>query len=567
MASAGGSATICNNETAIVSGASASNGAILWTVNAAGSITLGATTLTPTYTAATGDAGNSVILTMTVKSSNSCGTATASAIYTVNVKSNTSTPLVTSPLCAGATTVNGTSNEADGTSIEVFKGATSLEIAIVNGGIWNKSVTALSIGDVITAKATAIGKCLSDASNSVTVAVTSMCTSYSGDYFANTGTTTTGGSATVTLKYNILTDVTAACSNISGLTVGDFKITVTSQGNTIGSVTLVAGSASYSGGIYTAKYTIALTSTGYSGSVLFELGLNNTNFSINGNCSDNPVVTVSTNSAGFVTGGGYILPANSGGTIGGTLVNGLKNNFGFNIKSGNSGRLQGNWNTIIRRRENGQVVNYQVKSNNASSLVITKISATSYRADMTFTSANFQNLTCPLCPVNANNGTVLVSVYDNGEPGAGVDKILITIKDKNGNVWYTSDVTANHNVTYSNLQLLNQGNIQVHTLGTKAGIRIASLSDTQIGVIPPLNDFNLKALPNPSVYEFKLQVQSRSHEKMQLRVTDISGRTVEEVRYLSAGQTIRLGAAYQKGIYFVELSQGNNRQQIKLVKL
>ena len=222
--------------------------------------------------------------------------------------------------------------------------------------------------------------------------------------------------------------------------------------------------------------------------------------------SDNPLVTVSTNSVGFVTGGGYILPANSGGTIGGTLVSGLKNNFGFNIKSGNSGILQGNWNSIIRRRENGQVVNYQVKSNNASNLVITKISTTSYRADMTFTSANFQNLTCPLCPVNANNGIVLVSVYDNGEPVAGVDKILITIKDRHGNVWYTSDVTANHSVTYLNLQLLNQGNIQVHTLGTKAGVRIACSSDTQVDVISSINDFNLKALPNPSVSEFKLQV-------------------------------------------------------------
>ena len=199
--------------------------------------------------------------------------------------------------------------------------------------------------------------------------------------------------------------------------------------------------------------------------------------------------------------------------------------------------------------------------------MITKISTTSYRADMTFTSANFQNLTCPLCPVNANNGIVLVSVYDNGEPVAGVDKILITIKDRHGNVWYTSDVTANHSVTYLNLQLLNQGNIQVHTLGTKAGVRIACSSDTQVDVISSINDFNLKALPNPSVSEFKLQVQRRSHEEMQFRVTDNCGRTVQEVRYLSAGQTIRLGAAYQKGIYFVELSQGNNRQQIKLVKL
>ena len=82
---AGGNQTICVNETATVSGASSSNGTIQWTENGAGSITSGATTLTPTYTAAAGDAGNTVTLTMTVTSNNSCGTATATATYTVNV--------------------------------------------------------------------------------------------------------------------------------------------------------------------------------------------------------------------------------------------------------------------------------------------------------------------------------------------------------------------------------------------------------------------------------------------------------------------------------------------------
>ncbi|HNQ68638.1 MAG TPA: hypothetical protein PKN32_09675, partial [Bacteroidales bacterium] len=84
-AAAGGSQTICVNETATVSGASASNGTIAWTENGAGSITSGATTLTPTYTPAAGDAGNTVTLTMTVTSDNSCTGETVQATYTVNV--------------------------------------------------------------------------------------------------------------------------------------------------------------------------------------------------------------------------------------------------------------------------------------------------------------------------------------------------------------------------------------------------------------------------------------------------------------------------------------------------
>src|SRR6185437_7661737 len=47
-ATAGGSTTICSNGTATVSGATATNGTILWTTNVAGSITSGGTTTTPT---------------------------------------------------------------------------------------------------------------------------------------------------------------------------------------------------------------------------------------------------------------------------------------------------------------------------------------------------------------------------------------------------------------------------------------------------------------------------------------------------------------------------------------
>ena len=55
---AGGSQTICSNSSATVNGASAANGTILWTHNGAGNITSGEDILTPTYTAASEDAGS-----------------------------------------------------------------------------------------------------------------------------------------------------------------------------------------------------------------------------------------------------------------------------------------------------------------------------------------------------------------------------------------------------------------------------------------------------------------------------------------------------------------------------
>jgi hypothetical protein len=47
---------------------------------------------------------------------------------------------------------------------------------------------------------------------------------------------------------------------------------------------------------------------------------------------------------------------------------------------------------------------------------------------------------------------------------------------------------------------------------------------------------------------------------------DINGRTIEVRNNLNVGQTLRLGGDYRPGIYIIEMIQGNNRKQLKLMK-
>ena len=125
---AGGTSTICSNESVTVSGASSSNGTIVWTENGAGSITAGATTLTPTYTAAVGDAGTTVTLTMTVTSTIACTPAiTSTAIYTVIVNPlPTALAGDTSTICSNeSVTVSGASS-SNGTILWTENGAGSI---------------------------------------------------------------------------------------------------------------------------------------------------------------------------------------------------------------------------------------------------------------------------------------------------------------------------------------------------------------------------------------------------------------------------------------------------------
>jgi gliding motility-associated-like protein len=84
VAFAGGSRTICQNNAVTLGGTSYKDGTILWTHNGQGAVT-NATTLTPTYTAKTLDAGSLVTLKMTVSSNNSCAPRKDSAYYYVTV--------------------------------------------------------------------------------------------------------------------------------------------------------------------------------------------------------------------------------------------------------------------------------------------------------------------------------------------------------------------------------------------------------------------------------------------------------------------------------------------------
>ncbi|WP_320111174.1 PKD-like domain-containing protein [Draconibacterium orientale] len=106
-ATAGGNATICFNETYTLkaSDAEATNySAISWTENGNGSITVGANTLTPTYTPGAGDEGTSVVLTMTATGSGSCSSQSVQATFTVNID-----PLPTA-FAGGSTTICSNSN-------------------------------------------------------------------------------------------------------------------------------------------------------------------------------------------------------------------------------------------------------------------------------------------------------------------------------------------------------------------------------------------------------------------------------------------------------------------------
>ncbi|WP_207429749.1 SprB repeat-containing protein, partial [Pedobacter sp. SYSU D00535] len=88
----------------------------------------------------------------------------------------TTAPTITSSLTTSSTSVAGTSVEADGTIITVYKNGLSIGTTTVSGHAWTLGgVSGLTAGNLITAKATAASRTQSAVSNSVEVTAPQTC--------------------------------------------------------------------------------------------------------------------------------------------------------------------------------------------------------------------------------------------------------------------------------------------------------------------------------------------------------------------------------------------------------
>jgi hypothetical protein len=79
---------------------------------------------------------------------------------------------------------------------------------------------------------------------------------------------------------------------------------------------------------------------------------------------------------------------------------------------------------------------------------------------------------------------------------------------------------------------------------------------------------SISIAPNPSDGRFMLDIQTTEPgEKINLKITDQSGRVVETRSNFAGNQAIYIGERLSAGMYFVVLQQGNEIQQLKLLKL
>jgi len=250
---------------------------------------------------------------------------------------------------------------------------------------------------------------------------------------------------------------------------------------------------------------------------------------------------------------------------------GSKNNFGFNVKFNRSAKsLQGDFNTIIRRTQADGVHVYQIKGNVLNTLwAIPAIGPLPARASFSG-KASIQDITNPLAPVSVDgNATIKVEMTDRNDIGTG-DAIAITVWNNAGALWFASNWSGIRN----DEQTLAAGNIRISN-GT-------SLLETIISVITDLVDeygnpidahgqgnlLDVALAPNPATSYTNLTINASPDKgNVHIIVTDLFGKVIESKEITAGRNTIQLGSNYRPGVYMIEVSQGQARQTVKLIKL
>lgn len=78
--------------------------------------------------------------------------------------------------------------------------------------------------------------------------------------------------------------------------------------------------------------------------------------------------------------------------------------------------------------------------------------------------------------------------------------------------------------------------------------------------------FSVTAFPNPTNNEFTLRLTSKETEVVTVRVFDVTGKLVKQIR-TAPNQSIRFGAEFKNGSYLAEVVQGKRKEVVKLMKL
>ena len=104
--------------------------------------------------------------------------------------------------------------------------------------------------------------------------------------------------------------------------------------------------------------------------------------------------------------------------------------------------------------------------------------------------------------------------------------------------------------------------------GQRLSLQPLMVRTPAVSVDEPLNGtLEVNAMPNPSKDHFNLDIRGDKNNPVTIRVTDISGRVIEQYEKVSANSVLKIGRKLKGGSYFVEVIQADQRRFVKIIKV
>jgi trimeric autotransporter adhesin len=385
---------------------------------------------------------------------------------------------------------------------------------------------------------------------------------YTGSLFAWT-TSSTSSSASVTLSTTIR-DNNAPRGDMRGARVTFYFVNGATLTPITGAQNLPVGLVDINDGSIGTASAIVNLNIGSNNAQNFQIAVG-----VSGAYTNNPnlssaqsIVTISKPMpGGYMVGGGRIENISSSGYIKGKP--GLNTDFQADIVYTKSGTNPKGKATVLIRSyyKTDGALDTALHTYIITTSAISSLNVGAPKATATFsTKANLYEQKPDLSLVLIEGGsTFKMIIYQNGCN----QKVAITLYRKAGGIWYSS----NWNGTATIQQTLNGGEVYVAGGGSCSAITIRSSNNVEQADLLPAMKLGITAYPNPSASYFIIKIESRDKKiPINVRVLSITGKEIEVIRNITAGQMIQIGNKYSPGMYIAEVIQGEKKIVTKLIK-
>ena len=163
-----------------------------------------------------------------------------------------------------------------------------------------------------------------------------------------------------------------------------------------------------------------------------------------------------------------------------------------------------------------------------------------------------------------NYGFLLTAVDGNLGTPASADLFRIKIWDKNNNDLIVYDNQYGDGDNSSLTTQIAGGSIVIHP--EKQGQFTSISPNALIDEEQHVHELAIRIAPNPVVDYFTLSTQTQSETPIIIRVLDVIGRIVEVKDDVPPNTSLQLGRNYRSGTYLIQVTQGDQRRTLKLIK-